>query len=303
MKKVLITGGTGLVGQEITKLLLAKGYSVSFLSRTAGKTAEGITKYKWDVSQGKIDEKAFEGIDTLIHLAGTNVGGGRWTDKYKKDIYDSRIDSTRLLFETLQSIDHEVKTVLFASAIGIYGMTEESTLFTETSPFADDFLAEVTKDWEKEMDAFDGLVLRTVRFRIGVVLSEKSGALPQMMQPIRWGAGAALGSGKQYLSWIHLTDLARMFVEAIDEVRFQGAYNAVASQPVTNKELTKAIAKQMKKPVFLPNVPGFVLKLMLGEMGSLAILGSNIGNQKIKDVGFQFEYDDLTQSLKKLINN
>lgn len=300
-KKILITGGTGLVGTILTDFLLEKGYQVVFLSRTEGITKKGIQKYKWNLNEKYIDEKAFEGITDIIHLAGTSVGAKRWSKKHKKDIYESRVNATQLLFEKVKKLNLSLKSFVCASAIGIYGMSSDDTLFTENSEYANDFLAKVTVDWEKEMDKFSQIETRVVKLRIGLVLSNQGGALLQLIEPIKWGVGATLGSGKQYMSWIHINDLAKMFVCCLEDNFYQGAYNAVASKPVTNLEMTKAIATVINKPLFLPSVPTFVLKIMIGEMADLVVKGLNISNQKIKNQGFTFEHDDLEKTLIHLL--
>lgn len=299
-KKILITGGTGLVGTYLTDLLITKGYEIVFLSREAGITQKGIKKYKWDISKNYIDKKVFEGVTSIIHLAGASVAGKRWTEDYKKEIYDSRIQATRLLVEEVKKHHLNLESVVCASAVGFYGMTTDKTIFTEKNTSSNDFLGKVTKDWEKEIDSF-ATHYRTVKLRIGIVFSEISGALPQMTQPVKFGVGASLGTGKQYVSWIHIHDLCSMFIETLEKSNYEGAYNAAASYPATNKEVTKAIAKILKKPLFLPNVPLFVLKIILGEMGELVVQGTFVSNEKIKKSGFQFQYDSLELTLKNLL--
>lgn len=300
-KKILITGGTGLVGTILTEFLLQKGYEVTFLSRTEGITKKGIQKYKWDVDQNYIDDKAFEGITDIIHLAGTGVADKRWSKKHKKNIYESRITATNLLFNKVKELNISINSLICASAIGIYGMSEDDTLFTEKSQYADDFLAKVTVDWETEMDRFSQIGTRVVKLRIGLVLSDQGGALVKLVEPVKWGAGAALGTGKQYMSWIHINDLANMFITSLEDSSYEGAYNAVASKPVTNLEMTKVIAKVLNKPLFLPNVPTFALKIIIGEMANLVVTGLNISNQKIKSQGFTLKYEDLEKTLIALL--
>lgn len=300
-KKIIITGGTGLVGTILTDFLLEKGHEIVFLSRTEGITKKGIKKYKWDIDQNYIDEKAFEGITDIIHLAGTSVAGKRWSEKYKKDIYESRVNATQLLFQKVKELNLSLTSIICASAIGIYGMSADDTLFTENSEYANDFLAKVTVDWENEMDKFSQIDIRVVKLRIGLVLSDQGGALVQLAEPVKWGAGAALGTGKQYMSWIHINDLANMFITCLEDTSYQGAYNAVASKPVTNLEMTKVIAKVLNRPLFLPNVPTFVLKIIIGEMASLVVRGLNISNQKIKSQGFTLKHEDLEKTLIDLL--
>jgi uncharacterized protein (TIGR01777 family) len=297
---ILITGGTGLVGTVVTELALQTGYQVSFLSRST-KSIPQVKVFQWDIAQKKIDIQAIEQADYIIHLAGAGVADKRWSDAYKQEILDSRIISTQLLQEAISKSIKKPKAIVAASAVGIYGFDTGDTLMQEDSRQGEGFLAEVTKKWEEELLKFENLGIRTVIMRIGIVLSTKGGALQKMMQPVQFFAGSALGSGKQYMSWIHIRDLARMFLFAIENEQIQGVYNAVGNTPVTNETLTKAIAKIMNKPLFLPNVPEFVLRLMLGEMASMVIGGNRVSNEKIVKAGFQYEFETLEEALKNLI--
>jgi len=302
MKNILITGGTGLVGQRLTQLLLAKGYAVRYLSRSAGTSIDGIQKYKWDLRTQSIDQEAIAWAEGIINLAGANVGEGRWTKKRKKELYDSRIDSVNLLHSCLQEDpNHKHKVFISASAIGIYGFGTSQQKFTEQSQPADDFLATLTNDWEAAMDKVASLGIRTAKLRVGVVLSNDGGALPKIAKPIKLYAGAALGSGKQILSWIHIDDLCRLFIAALENESYQGAFNAVAPKPVSNKEFTASVASILKKPLFLPPVPSFMLKLLLGEMASIATQGAYIDCQKVIAQGFEYIYSDHKQAIKNLL--
>jgi uncharacterized protein (TIGR01777 family) len=297
---ILITGGTGLVGTVVTELALQKGYQVSFLSRST-KSIPQVKVFQWDIAQKKIDIQAIEQADYIIHLAGAGVADKRWSDAYKQEILDSRIISTQLLQEAISKSIKKPKAIVAASAVGIYGFDTGDTLMQEGSRQGEGFLAEVTKKWEEELLKFENLGIRTAIMRIGIVLSTKGGALQKMMQPIQFFAGSALGSGKQYMSWIHIRDLARMFLFAIENEQIRGVYNAVGNTPVTNETFTKAIAKVMNKPLFLPNVPEFALRLMLGEMASMVIGGNRVSNEKIVKAGFQYEFETLEEALKNLI--
>jgi uncharacterized protein (TIGR01777 family) len=297
---ILITGGTGLVGTVVTELALQKGYQVSFLSRST-KSIPQVKVFQWDIAQKKIDIQAIEQADYIIHLAGAGVADKRWSDAYKQEILDSRIISTQLLQEAISKSIKKPKAIVAASAVGIYGFDTGDTLMQEDSRQGEGFLAEVTKKWEEELLKFENLSIRTAIMRIGIVLSTKGGALQKMMQPVQFFAGSALGSGKQYMSWIHIRDLARMFLFAIENEQIRGVYNAVGNTPVTNETFTKAIAKVMNKPLFLPNVPEFALRLMLGEMASMVIGGNRVSNEKIVKAGFQYEFETLEEALKNLI--
>ena len=298
-KKILITGASGLIGSRLTELLLQKGYQVSHLGRS--KKSGSVPSFVWDVDKGVLDLQALEGVETIIHLAGAGVADKRWTESRKKEILESRTKSSLLLYNTLVNTNHTVKTVVSASAIGYYGFGFGEQVFTEDSQPGNDYLAQVVKQWEESVDKISSLNLRVVKLRIGIVLSDKGGALVEMAKPIRLGIGAALGTGKQYLSWIHLDDLCTMFIKAVEDETLQGAYNATSGDWVTNIELTKRIAKVLKRPLLLPNVPDFIMKIIVGEMAVIVVNGSKISADKIKKTGFKFNHTDLTETLRSLL--
>ncbi len=299
-KIVLVTGGTGLVGTRLTSLLIEKGCQVRYLSRNPGKVSE-VESFSWDIDRQTIDEKALDGVDYIIHLAGAGVADKKWTTQRKKEILQSRTKSTEVLRSALANKDHQVKAFISASAVGYYGWDTGGVWKKEDSRFGDDFLATVTKSWEAEVDQVEKLGIRVAMLRIGIVLSDKGGALKELTKPIKWGAGAALGKGDQYMSWIHLDDLCKMFIHALENDTIQGIYNAVAPNPVTNKELSKLSAKVLGKPFFLPNVPGFVLKLALGEMASMVLGGNRVSSEKIQNDGFTFTYPEVEPALNDLL--
>ncbi|MDX5442493.1 MAG: TIGR01777 family oxidoreductase [Hymenobacteraceae bacterium] len=294
--KILITGGTGLVGTRLSEMLIDQGYDVAHLSRHPDKFSKYKT-FKWDIHKSYIDENAITWADYIINLAGANVSEGKWTDERKKEIRDSRVLSTQLLVQYLQNHTQHVKALISTSAIGIYGNTGEILISEETSP-GEDFLAELCKEWEQAALKANALGIRTVIFRTGIVLSDKGGALPQIAKPIKLMAGAPLGTGKQYMSWIHIDDLCRLFVKAIEEPAFSGTYNAVAPHPVTNEEFTKKLADVMHRPLVLPNVPAFALNLVLGEMSEVVLGGSRVSPNKVMHKGFTFEYSYLDEALE-----
>ncbi len=294
----MITGASGLIGSRLTEILSAKGYSVAHLGRT--KREGKVKSFVWDVDRQQFDKEALKGVEAIIHLAGAGIADQRWTEKRKQEILDSRIFSTRLLYRALAEGNHSVKTVVSASAIGYYGFGHTNEVFTETSKPGSDFLAQVTHQWENEMDKFQEVV-RLVKLRVGIVLSERGGALKEMAKPVRYFVGAPIGSGKQFMSWIHIDDLCNMFMKAIDDHSMQGAYNAVGPYAVTNRELTNAIGRVLHRPVILPPVPGFVLKLVLGEMADLVVQGSNISSEKILATGFIYQFNTLEEALTDLL--
>ena len=299
VKKILITGASGLVGKRLTELLLQKGYQVSHLGRN--KKEGTVPSFVWDVEKGFIDSTALANVDTIIHLAGAGVADKRWTSSRKREILESRTKSTALLFHAIKNQKHSVTTLISASAIGYYGFGLSEEVFTEESKPGSDFLAQVTKQWEEEVEKISSLRIRVVKLRIGIVLSEKGGALAEMAKPIKLGVGSALGTGKQYLTWIHLDDLCEIFIKAIEDQLMNGIYNAVGPEWVTNAEMTKMIAKVLRKSLWLPPVPGFVLKIVLGEMANMVLNGSKISSTCIQETGFKFKFIKLEDALRDLL--
>lgn len=295
---VLITGGTGTIGRRLTHLLQQQDYQVSVLSRTT-KSVSGVKTYQWDVKRGHVDPHAIQSADHIVHLAGAGVADERWTDARKDEILSSRTQSTELLARALAKNPHKVKSFIASSAIGYYGGDTGDRPLTETSSGGSDFLAQVTRAWERSEDEVAQLGIRTVKFRTGVVLTMAGGALPKLAQPIRLGAGAPIGSGQQYISWIHLNDLCQMYLRAIQDESWQGVYNAVAPTPVTNETLTRAIAGVLNRAMVLPNIPNFVIKLMFGELAITVTGGNYVLNKRIsEETDFQYQYGYLTKALE-----
>jgi uncharacterized protein (TIGR01777 family) len=291
-KKILITGGTGLIGNHLRKLLSEKNYDVSVLSRSAGNKKS----FQWSIENNFIDLSAFQKTGTIIHLAGTPLADGRWTEKRKKEIIDSRVKSAALIFETLKANPHEIKTFISASAIGIYGDSGDEWM-DETHPASSDFLGETCKQWEAATNRFSELGIRVVVIRIGIILSKDGGALPQMSQPIKILGGSPLGSGKQFMSWIHIDDLGRIFLKAIEDERMHGVYNAVAPHPVTNKEFIKLLTRTLHRPFFPIRVPAFILKWILGEKAKMVLNGQRVSSKKIQGTDFKFQFEKLEGAL------
>ena len=297
-KHILLTGGTGLIGTHLTNALLNKGYVVSHLGRKPGNNPK-VKSYLWDVAKGEIDETCINGVDTIVHLAGAGIVDKRWSDERKKEIIDSRTKSIGLIYQLIRKKNHVVKTVISASATGYYG-DSGAELLTEDSHEGNDFLAEVCIKWEAAADEGKDLGLRVVKFRTGIVLDKNGGALPQLAMPVKWGVGSPLGSGEQWTPWIHWRDVVKMYVHGIEHATLSGVYNMTGPHPVTNKQLAKAVAQQLDKPFWAPNVPVFVLKLIMGEM-RLAVLESiRTSSKKIEDTGFIFDYPELPGALKKI---
>ncbi|MDF2434216.1 MAG: uncharacterized protein JWP44_3847 [Mucilaginibacter sp.] len=296
-KHILLTGGTGLIGFNLTKQLLSKGYAVSNLSRSPGKDAR-VKTYLWDVHKGEIDAQCIDGVDTIVHLAGAGIADERWTEERKVVLIESRTRSIELIYELLLTKKNSVKSVISASAIGYYSDRGDE-LMTETSLPSNDFLAKCCIEWEHAVDKGKNLGLRIVKFRTGVVL-DNGGALAKLAIPVKMFIGSPLGSGKQWTPWIHWQDVINMYLYAIENDDFNGVYNMVAPNPVTNKELTQAVAKQLNKPLWAPNVPAFFLKLLMGEMSTIALGSTKVSAKKIEDAGFKFNYPDITSALKAI---
>lgn len=298
--KILITGATGLVGKELVKFLLAKNHTIHYLTTSVSKI-ESKTNYQgfyWNPELGKIDDNCLYEVDVIVHLAGANIAN-RWTNAYKQEIIESRILSSELLYNLVRKTPNQVKQ--FVSASGTASYPESFTkVYDETTIEAEDsFLSNVVKKWEESADRFQVLNLKVCKVRTGLVLSDKGGALPEMVKPIKMGFGAVMGNGKQMQSWIHIDDLVSLYSFVIEK-QLEGVYNAVSPNPVSNNELTKAIAKVLKKPLWLPNIPEFVMKLILGEMSYLLFSSKNLSSEKIQSLGFKFEFPRIELALNNL---
>lgn len=298
--RVLITGGTGSIGSQLCDFLAAQNIEVSVLSRRKNPDSK-YPVFLWDYKHALIDNKAFENCDYIIHLAGAGIADKRWTSSRKDEIMDSRVSTTALLFKALSSVDHNVKGIISASAVGYYGQVTTTLNFKEEDPQGEDFVAKVCSAWEKEVNKFEELSLRTVNLRIGIVLMAKGGALEKMTQPFKWNVGAALGHGKQIIPWIHIHDLKEIILKSIMSQELNGPYNCCAPDPVNNREFSNCIAKTLGKTIWLPNVPSFVLKLMLGKRAILLTQGSRVSSKKILDTGFTFKYPKLEAALANLL--
>ena len=297
-KNILITGGSGMIGTRLTSFLIERGHRVSHLTRSPRRSS--VKTFLWDPAKSFIDEKAFTGIDTIIHLAGAGIADKRWNVRRKREILLSRTDTMRLLAQTLRRIRHQVTTLVSASGISYYGLTDYQRAFVEADPAADDFMAKVTIEWEKEADAMKDQ-LRVVKIRTGVVLSKDGVAMRKLTMPIRFFVGAPLGSGRQFVNWIHIDDVCQIYVKAVEDPAMEGAFNAVAPDPVTNAQLTHELARILKRPLWLPPVPGFIVKLIAGEVGDVVLKGGRVSSRKIEQSGFKFQFDTVRRALEDLL--
>lgn len=299
--KVLVTGSTGLVGQSVVQELLAKGHSVNFLTtkREKIKQQENLNGFYWSPNQELIDPQSLIGVDAIIHLAGANVAK-RWTKKYKKEIICSRVRSAKLLLNTLKKHPNQIKHFITASAIGIYPDSLTETYTEEFQGINASFLGKVVKRWEKVASKFKELSINVCKIRIGLVLSEKGGALPQLAKPIGLGFGSSFGSGNQFQSWIHHQDLAALIVFALEN-QWQGTYNAVAPNPVTQNTLTRTIANILNRPLWLPNFPKFIMQWVLGDMHILLFESQKVSAEKVLQQGFTFKHEFIEEALRDLL--
>lgn len=284
------------MGKHLSKKLKEKGYSVAVLSRTSKKDVD-IPTYSWDIEKKQIDKEAIETADCIIHLAGASIAEKRWTAKRKQLIIDSRVKSGQLIFDKVKENKNKLKIFISASAIGYYGAVTSDKIFSETDPPANDFLGETCKQWEQSADRFEELGIRTVKIRTGIVLSKQGGALEKMITTVKMGIGSPLGSGKQYMPWIHIDDLCGIYIKAIEDAQMNGAYNAVAPNHKTNSDFTKEMAHVLKKPLWLPNVPSIALKIIFGSMSAIILKGSRVSSEKIKAAGYNFLFPDLESAL------
>ncbi len=299
--KVLITGATGLIGTELVSLLLQNGITVNYLTTSKNKIINELNYngFYWSPEQGIIDENCLMGVDSIINLAGANISK-RWTNSYKQEIIESRLLSSALLFKAVKSNPNQVKQIVSASGTSIYPNSDTIIFDENSTQVNDNFLGNVVVKWEETTDKFATLGLKVCKLRTGIVLSTKGGVLVEMLKTIKLGLGSSFGSGKQIQSWIHIHDIAALYYFAINN-NLEGVYNAVSPNPVTNEELTFSIAKVLKKLLFMPNIPKFIMKLILGEMHELLFENRHLSANKIIDEGFVFKFKTIDNALKNIL--
>ena len=299
--KVLITGATGLIGTELVSLLLQNGISVNYLTTSKNKIVNELNYngFYWSPEQGIIDENCLMGVDSIINLAGANISK-RWTNSYKQEIIESRLLSSALLFKAIKNNPNQVKQIVSASGTSIYPNSDKVIYDENSTQVNNSFLGNVVVKWEESVDKFASLGLKVCKLRTGIVLSTKGGALVEMLKTIKIGLGSSFGSGKQIQTWIHIHDIASLYYFAIKN-DLDGVYNAISPNPVSNEELTFTIAKVLKKPLFMPNIPKFILKFILGEMHELLFENRNLSAKKIIDKGFVFKYKTIDEALKNIL--
>ena len=297
--RVLLTGGTGLIGQQLSYHLKQMGYEVALLGRSKSSHSDTLF-YTWDPDKNEIDRDAINSCDYIIHLAGANIGAKRWTIKRKEEIINSRVKSIDLIFNNLNKKNPKLKAFISASATGYYGAITSEHIFSETDPPAGDFLGQVCEKWEHTADKFTSLGIRKVKIRTGVVLSKKGGALAKLHRPVQWGVGSAIGSGEQYMPWIHLDDLCAIYIHALENEKMEGVYNAVAPEHVTNKAFTRKLSRALGKPFWFPNIPALAMKLLFGQMAVMLLEGSRVSSKKIRSMPYKFLYPELDNALEEI---
>jgi len=301
-QSVMITGGSGLIGRYLTSALLSGGYNVSHLSRKSHRS-DKVTVHMWDPKKGYIETDGLEGVDYLIHLAGANIGERLWSAARKDEIMHSRINSARLLHETITYTGVPLKAFISASAVGFYGSETSDRIFKEEDTPGTDFLGITCRRWEEAAELFEKSGIRTVKIRTGVVLEKSDSALSKLMLPGKFGLLLKTGNGRQYMPWIHISDLCGIYLKAIADTGMSGSYNAVAPQQVTHTEFMKVLGEVMKRPVLKPSVPSLIIKAVLGEMSDVILKGSRVSPGKIINAGYRFNFASLHAALNDVIYN
>lgn len=296
-QNVLLTGGTGFIGKYLTDILIEAGFSVSILSRSDREDTARVNYYKWDPKKNYIDKNAILNADYIIHLAGEGIVEKRWTKRRKRAIVESRVHPVEMIYSILEKNNKKLEGFVSASGIGIYGAITSHKICTENTPPANDFLGTTCQKWESAADQIGSLNIRTVKIRTGIVLGKNEGFLKKMIPTFKSGFGAVLGSGKQYLPWIHIEDLCHIYLKSIEDSKLEGAYNACVTDNTTNARFSNTLAKLYDYSIWLPKVPPFLLKILLGKMSEAVLTGQRVSSEKIQKTGFEFQFTDLEKTL------
>ena len=303
METVLITGGTGTIGTALTALLRSKGYKVIILSRGEHQSPdEHISYAQWDIDKSYIDPLAIQSADHIVHLAGAGIADKRWTKKRKRLIVDSRVNSGNLIVKALAESQNKVRTLVSASGIGWYGEDKKNGQpFKESDPAANNFLGETCRVWEDSVRPVEDMGKKLVIFRTGLVFANEGGAFPEFVKPMKYGIAAILGSGRQIVSWIHIDDMVRAYLEAIENSNLKGIYNAVSREAVSNKQLTLKIGRARGKSFMAMHVPSFVLKVLFGEVSVEVLKSTDVDGSKLRDSGFSLIYPTVDSAINSLL--
>ena len=296
--KVLITGGSGLIGRAISKKLLEKDIEVVHLTREKN-SALGIKTYEWNWEKNQIDENCFKGISHIIHLAGAGIAEKPWTMSRKRIIVKSRVMTARLIRKKIEELNLPIEAFISASGIGYYGAITNDNIYAENDNPHHDFISKCCVQWEQSADLFNDCA-RVVKFRLGIVLDKNQGALQKIHSTLRKRIGAPIGTGRQFMPWIHVDDAAELFIFSLTKNTISGVYNAVASEHINNHEFTNKLAKQINKKVLFPNIPSIVVKGIYGELADVLIYGSRVSNKKLKKAGFSFRYDSIENAFQNI---
>lgn len=298
-KKVLITGASGLIGKHLCTSLIQRGYKINVLTRNQKGEHQGICYYDWNIKNGQIDPACLDGVNAIIHLAGENIAARPWRHEQKQRIIKSRTDSIRLIYSLMKHRPHDVETLISASASGFYG-DREDLILTETDQPGTDFMAQCCISWERVVSEAEGFGLRVVRLRTGTVLSGEGGALPPLAAPHKIGLGMPLGTGHQWMSWIHINDVINMYIHCLENDNCKGAYNMNAPHPLRNKDFSEELSSFFGHKTRLPRVPEWLLRTVLGEMHTLLTNSTRMHNSRIVETGFSFQYGNLEDALKNI---
>ena len=296
--KILITGGSGLLGSALTRKLLINNIEVVHLTRNKSSKND-VKNYLWNWEKNEIDENCFIDVTHIVHLAGAGIAEKAWTQKRKEHIVKSRVLTTRLMYSKINELKLPISAFIAASAVGIYGAQTSEKIFNEEDEPFEDFLGNCCKQWENSVNKFETMS-RVVKLRLGVILDKNHGALPRIANMVKNGIGSPLGNGQQYMSWIHIDDAVNIFFNSIVNDKIFGTFNAVSSDHITNSELTKKIGKVLNKKIWLPNVPSFVLKFLYGEMSDTILKGVKVSNEKLKEIDLKLKYEKIEQALSEI---
>ncbi len=301
MATILITGGSGLIGTALTSALVKSGHTVRHLSRTPGER-RGVRAYAWDIPNGYVDPAALKNVDHVVHLAGAGIADKRWTTERVKELIDSRAGSITLLMNAMTQAGQTPKSLVSAAGMNYYGATTTDRIHVESDAPGQDTIGRISREWEAAVDAWQG-TCRVVKLRTPIVLSPTGGALAKLALPVRFGLGAALGTGRQWMTWVHIDDLVAAYLHAISTANMSGAYNICAPDQMSNADFMRTVARVLGKPFFLPAVPSFALKLALGDLASLLLEGSRASSDRLVSTGFRYAHPVLEDALKDLLRH